>query len=157
MKNIILFASIVIASGLLITNIYNSLVDAKSWGADIPQSINTARQYFKSVNPGSFFRIFSPVNQVLGLLALILFWKSSPAIRMNLGIALVMYILADVLTFSYFYPRNDIMFKTAQLTDTDTLRKAWTEWCSMNWVRSLIALVGLVFSFLSLHKIYHLK
>jgi hypothetical protein len=157
MKNIVLFASIAMASGLLLTNIYTSLIDAKSWGADIPQSMGTAREYFKSINPGNFFRIFSPVNQVLGLLVLILFWKSSPAIRMNLGIAFVLYILGDVFTFAYFYPRNDIMFRTAQLTDVDTLRKAWAGWNSMNWLRSFILLAGLVFSFLSLHKIYTLK
>jgi len=45
------------ANGLLFTNIYNSMIDAKSWGADLPHSIETARQYFKSINPGKFFRI----------------------------------------------------------------------------------------------------
>src|SRR5258706_15825487 len=81
MKNVVLFASIAIASGLLLTNIYTSIIDAKSWGSNIPQSIETARKYFNVINPGNFFRIFSPINQLLGLLVLILFWKSSPAIR----------------------------------------------------------------------------
>ena len=156
MKQLLLFVSIALASGLLLTNIYTSLVDAKSWGANIPQSIETAREYFKTVNAGNFFRIFSPVNQALGLLVVILFWKSSPSIRLCLGIAVVMYILGDLLTFAYFYPRNDIMFKTAQLTDTDLLTKTWREWSTMNWVRSLIVLTGLFFSFLSLHKLYSL-
>lgn len=57
MKNIFLFASMAFANGLLFTNIYNSMIDAKSWGADLPHSIETARQYFKSINPGKFFRI----------------------------------------------------------------------------------------------------
>ena len=154
MKTIILFASISIASGLLFVNLYTSLVDAKSWGSNIPSSIATAREYLKTVNPGNFFRIFSPVNQVLGLVVLILFWKSSPSIRLYLGTAFVMYILGDILTFAYFYPRNDIMFKTAQLTDVDLLRKTVLEWSIMNWIRSLIILAGIFFSFLSLHKIY---
>lgn len=157
MKYLFLYASIVISSGLLLTNIYTSLVDAKSWGADIPQSIQTAREYYKSVNPGNFFRIFSPMNQVLGLLVLILFWKTSSTIRLYLAIAFVCYIIGDIFTFTFFYPRNDIMFKTAQLTDLATLRKAWTEWNNMNWLRSVIVLIGLIFSFLSLHKIYLLK
>jgi len=59
-----------------------------------------------------------------------------------------------VLTFAYFYPRNDIMFRTAQLADVDTLKKAWAEWDMMNWVRSAVLLMGLFFSCLSLHKIY---
>jgi len=154
MKNIALFLSIAVAAGMLFVNIYTSLVDAKSWGSDIPQSIATARDYFKTVNPGNFFRIFSPVNQVLALLVLILFWRTSPAIRLCLGAALVLYVLTDVMTFAYFYPRNDIMFKTAALTDVETLRNTWAQWNAMNWVRSLVMAIGLGLSCLSLHKIY---
>jgi len=154
MKNIALFLSISVAAGILFANVYTSLVDARSWGSDIPHSIATAREYFKSVNPGNFCRIFSPVNQVLALLVLILFWRSSPSIRMCLGAALMLYVLVDLMTFAYFYPRNDIMFRTASLTDVETLRKTWSEWNAMNWVRSLMLLIGLGFSFLSLHKIH---
>jgi len=153
-KNIFLFASISIASGILFVNVYNSLIDVKSWGSDIPNSIGTAREYFKMANPGNFFRIFSPLNQLLSLFTLVLFWKSSPSVRLCLGIALVLYILGDVLTFAYFYPRNDIMFKTAQLTDVTTLKSAWLGWNNVNWIRSSIVLIGLIFSCISLHKIF---
>jgi hypothetical protein len=154
MKNIVLFASISIASGILFVNIYTSLVDAKSWGSDIPNSIATTREYFKTASPANFFRIFSPINQMLALAVLILFWKTTPSIRLCLGAALAMYILGDVFTFTYFYPRNEIMFKTAQLTDVTILRRAWSEWSMMNWARSLVVLAGVFLSFLSLHKIY---
>ncbi len=154
MKNGLLFTSIIIASGLLLTNIYNSLIDARSWGSNIPQSIEITRQYYQSVNPGNFFRVFSPVNQVLAVVVLIVFWKSNPGARWYLLTALILYILADVFTFSYFYPRNDIMFKTAQLTNIDALQKAWKGWSTMNWLRSLIVFTGVIFSCLSLHKIY---
>ena len=154
MKKMILFASIMLASGLLFTNIYNSIVDAKSWGADIPQSLATARIYFKSANPGDFFRVLSPVNQLLVLLSLILFWKSSATVRTYLCIALVLYVLCDVFTFAYFYPRNDILFKTVPLTRTTILTKAWSGWNTMNWLRSGILFGGLIFSFLALNKIY---
>ena len=157
MKTIILFISIAVASGTLFVNLYTSVVDARSWGSDVPNSIATAREYFKAVNPGNFFRISSPVNQVLGLLVLVLFWRYSPSIRLFLGAALLLYILGDVFTFAYFYPRNDIMFKTAQLTDIDLLKRTVSEWKMMNWVRSLVVLAGLFFSCLSLHKIYSLQ
>jgi Domain of unknown function (DUF1772) len=156
-KNIFLFASVGIAAGVLFVNVYNSLIDVRSWGSNIPDSIASAREYFKAVNPGNFFRIFSPVNQLLSLIVLILFWKASPSVRLCLAIAFVLYVLGDVLTFAYFYPRNDIMFKTAQLTDVQMLKKTWSEWHSMNWIRSFIVLAGLIFSFISLHKIYTLK
>ena len=85
MKKIILFASISLASGLLFTNLFTSLIDAKSWGCDIPDSIAVAREYFKNVDPGNFFRLFSPINQALALIVLVLFWKTSPSIRPGFG------------------------------------------------------------------------
>ena len=157
MKSIILFSSIALASGLFFVNVYTSLIDAASWGSHIPDSIATARDYYKSVNPGNFFRIFSPVNQLLGLVVLALFWKSSPAIRLYVAVAFVLYIAAEGLTFGYFYPRNAIMFKSAQITDIDLLRKTWSQWNSMNWVRSAMLLVGMVFSMLALHSFYSLR
>jgi hypothetical protein len=157
MKQIFLFASVSVACGLLFSNLYTSLVDARSWGSDIPNSIAAAREYFKTVSPGNFFRMFSPVNQALGIIALILFWKSSPSIRLSLGAALFMYLLAEGLTFGYFFPRNDIMFRNAQLTDINLLKKTWSEWTTMNWIRSGILLTGIFFSFLALHKIYGVR
>ncbi len=154
MKNTVLFASISVASGLLFVNLYSSIVDAPSWGSDIPQSMATARDYFKTTNPGHFFRIFSPVNQILGLIALILFWKTSAGIRLYLAVAFGFYLLGDVLTFSYFYPRNEIMFAAGDLTDIASLNKTWSEWSMMNWLRSLVVFIGLSFSCLSLHSIY---
>lgn len=154
MKNILLFASVTIASGLLFVNIYNSLIDVKSWGSEIPQSISIARQYYRAVNPGNFFRVFSPINQLLAILAVIIFWKQAPGARWYLGIAATLYILADVFTFAYFYPRNHFMFNSAQLTETARLTKTWMQWKSMNWLRSLIIFAGLIFSFVSLDKIY---
>ena len=121
MKNLLLFTSISLASGLLLVNVYNSMIDTKSLGSDLPQSLETARMYFKTVNPGNFYRVFSPINQVLGLLVLILFWKMSPAIRTNLGIAFVFYVMADILTFTYFYPRNAILFNPSLQSDVDLL------------------------------------
>jgi len=157
MKIVIVFISIIVASGILFTNLYTSFVDAKSWGGDLPGSIETARNYFKNVNPGDYFRVVSPLCQVIALIALILFWKSSPSIRLYLGIALVLYVIGDLMTFAYFYPRNDIMFKTASLTDVELLKKTLSEWTSMNWVRSLVVATGLFFSCLSLHKLYLLN
>jgi hypothetical protein len=157
MKQIFLFASISVACGLLFANLYTSLIDAKSWGSDIPNSIAVTRDYFKTVNPGNFFRMFSPVNQLLGIIVLILFWKTTPSIRLSLGAALALYLLAESLTFGYFFPRNDIMFRNAQLSNVNLLRKTLSEWTRMNWVRSGILLTGIFFSFLALHKIYGVR
>ena len=154
MKRYVLLLSIAIASGLLLTNVYTSMVDSSSWGSAIPQSILTAREYFKASNPGKFFRVFSPLNQLLGLAALIGYWRTSRRARFALAAAFLLYVLGDVLTFAYFYPRNEILFNAVPIATTEVLRKVWHEWDAMNWVRSLILLVGILFSFSGLNSIY---
>ena len=133
------------------------MVDVKCWGFNIPQSLEATRQYFKAANPGNFFRLFSPINQVLALIVVILFWKSSPQAKWYLVSAFVLYVLGDVFTFAYFYPRNKIMFETTPIPDIQSLKNAWTDWNTMNWLRSLIFFAGLVFSFLALRKTYIAK
>lgn len=157
MKTIILYASIILASGLLFVNSYNSVIDAKAWGANIPQSLETTRAYFSTVNPGNFFRVLSPINQVIALVALILFWKSPNHIRLFLFISLLLFVLVDVFTFTYFYPRNNIMFINVPMASVKVLKIAWSQWSVMNWLRSLMLLAGVIFSSISLYRILLLK
>ncbi len=154
MAKIILYASIVWAGGMFFVNMYNSLIDSRSWGAKIPESIVVARQYFRVINPGSFFRICSPVNQLLAAASLIFFWKAGMNIRLYLSVALAFFVITDLFTFAYFYPRLHIMFKSELHSDVETLKKAWSQWNYMNWVRSFILLAGIILSSVSLHKIY---
>jgi len=157
MKKIIILASASVASGILFANIYNSMVNAAAVESNIPTSIVAAREYFSTVNPGDFFKVFSPLSQLLALLSLVLFWKRSPAIRLLLGIAFLCYFAADIFAFTYFHPRNDIMYNSETLPDTETLKRVAAEWSSMNWVRSLVLLIGVVCSFLAIDKIYTRK
>lgn len=150
MKKIVLYASVAFSSGLFFTNIYNSIVNAANWESNVPNSITAAKDFFVVANPGTFFQLIDPSNLILIVLALILFWKKSTSTRLYLGIALVCYIFSMILTFNYFFPRNEIMFLSEQIPDTEMLKKAASEWGRMNWVRSLIWLAGLICSFLAL-------
>lgn len=157
MKKIILFTSVALGCGVLFANIFNSMVIFEAAKSDIPNSIVAAREYFKTVNPGDFFKIFSPAAQILTLLSLILFWKTAKSAKLFLGIALVCYISGDIFAFTYFHPRNDLMYLSEPILDTKTLKAIASEWSSMNWLRSFILFVGVVFSFLSVDKIYSAK
>jgi hypothetical protein len=152
MKKLVLYAAIALSSGLFFTNIYNSIVNAANWESNIPYSIKATKDFFTVANPGSFFKLIDLPNLLLIALALILYWKNSTSIRVFLGIALLCFISSLVLTFTYFYPRNEIMFLSVQLPDTETLKRVAAEWGSMNWVRSLIWLVGLICTFLALDR-----
>jgi len=152
MRKIVLYAAVAFSSGLFFTLVYNSIVNAANWESNIPQSITATRDFFVVANPGTFFQLVDPTNMLLVVLSLILFWKRSTSIRLFLGIALLCYISSMILTFTYFYPRNDVMFLSKQLPDIETLKKAASEWGRMGWVRCLLSLVGLVCSFLALDK-----
>src|SRR5215468_11131487 len=65
MKKSILFLWIICASGLTMVSIYNTIIDAQSWGSDIPTSIQTTRDYFQHVDPRRFFTVAGPVNLIL--------------------------------------------------------------------------------------------
>lgn len=157
MKKIILYAAAAFSSGMFFTLIYNSIVNAANWESNVPQSITATKNFFVVANPGTFFKMVDPTNQILILLALVLLWKTSTAIRLYLGIALVCFVSSMILTFTYFYPRNEIMFLSEQLPDTETLKSVAAEWGNMNWVRSFISLVGLVCTFLALDRYTPMK
>ncbi|HMG90060.1 MAG TPA: hypothetical protein VK589_08365 [Chryseolinea sp.] len=132
--------SAAIAAGLLFVNVYNSVIDATNWGAAFPDSISAARQYFSVANPGNFYRIVSPLNQVFAILAVIACWKFKLE-RYIAVTSLGLAVLADALTFGYFYPRNDIMF-AGPIENIDNIRLAWNQWTTMNWFRSAMCAVN---------------
>jgi len=153
MKKIILFSSIALASGVLFANIFNSVVISEAAKSDIPDSVIAARAYFKTVTPGDFFKIISPATQVITLFSIILFWNYRK-VRFFLWISLLCYISGDIFAFTYFHPRNEIIYLSEPIPDNETLTKLLNEWSRMNWVRSFILFVGLAFSFLALDKSY---
>jgi len=157
MKKVIIFTSVAFASGVLFTNVFNSMVISEAVKSNIPNSVIAAREYFKTVNPGDFFKIFSPATQILTLLSLILFWKTAKSARLFLVIALLSYISGDIFAFTYFHPRHDIMYLSQPIPNAETLQRISSEWSSMNWVRSLVLFIGVVFSFLAIDKIYSVR
>ncbi len=143
MKKLILFLSIISASGLVMITIYNLLVDANSWGSNIPSSIQTARDYYSLVDPRNFFQIVAPINQFFILITLILFWKDSVSLRIYFSIAFLLYAIIAALTFIYFVPRDMIIFNSP-ITNTVQIKTALSQWKQMNWLRSVLGLTGVL-------------
>jgi len=157
MKKLILFLSIISVSGLVMITIYNLIVDAKSLGADIPASIQTARNYYSQVDPRNFFAIIAPINQFLILLTIILFWKDSISLRLYFSISFLLYAIIATLTFLYFIPRDIIIFSSPIEGHTEQIKTALSQWKSMNWVRSLLGLAGILFTCKGLDTFYNIN
>ena len=152
LQTIVLYLAIIINSGVLFVNGYNSIVEAPNWGANMPASMEIARSYFAEKSPQDFFKIVGIVIHILGINCVIRFWKTDKQIRFYAISALALILLIDLLTFTYFFPRNDIMFALNGTADIQTLLNAWKDWEIMNWVRSFIT-VGIVALYsLSLYK-----
>ena len=154
MKKLILFLSIICGSGLTMVCIYNTIVDAKSWSSDIPASIQTARDYFQHVDPRRFYEVAGPVNLILIVLTLILFWKDSVPLRFYFAASFSCYAGILILTLAYFVPRNLILFTWSISDHLEQIRTASAQWSAMNWLRSLLGLAGVLFSFKGLDTCY---
>jgi hypothetical protein len=154
MKKLILFFSIICGSGLTMVSIYNTVVDAKSWSSEIPASIQTARDYFQHVDPRRFYEVVGPVNLILIVLTLILFWKDSFSLRYYFAASLASYAAILILTLAYFFPRNLILFTWSISDHIEQIRRASAQWSAMNWLRSLLGLAGVLFSFKGLDTYY---
>jgi len=152
-RQMILGLTVIVIGGVLGANVYTSWVDARNWGANIPSSLTTAREYFAVVNPGSFFRAASPLAQLLALLALIVCWKV-PGARIAAASALALTVAGDVMTFAYFYPRNDIMFVNPM--NAAAAAAAWRGWSAMNHVRSALILGALTAELVALTRVAQL-
>jgi uncharacterized membrane protein len=149
-RQIVLWLAVIVIGGVLGANVYSSAVDARNWGSNIPASLNAARQYFSAANPGTFFRVASPLAQVLSLLALVLCWNV-PGARLFAGVAVAANVTGDMMTFAYFYPRNDIMFINPM--DAGAAARAWREWAAMNHMRSAIVLTALLAELATLTRV----
>jgi Domain of unknown function (DUF1772) len=154
MKKSILFLSIICASGLTIVSIYNTIVDAESWGSNILTSIQTARDYFQHGDPRRFFTVAGPVHLILIVLTLILFWNDSVKIRVYFATSLVLYAAIVILTLVYFVPRDLILFTSSIPDHIEEIKAASAQWSRMNWLRSVLGSVGVFSSFKGLDTYY---
>ena len=101
---------------------YEAVVMAPNYECDVPDSISLARQFLQRTNPAHFFRVAAPLAQVLTLLAVVAAWNG-PA-RWTFAVALGVLIVADVITFTFHYPRLAIMFNSPVPHDSNELRRA---------------------------------
>ena len=154
MKKLVIFFSIICASGLTLVSIYNTVIDAQSWASDIPASIQIARDYFQHVDPRRFYAVAGPINVILILLTIVLFWKDGVSLRVYFAISLLMYVAIVAMTLAYFIPRDLILFTWSIPDHLDQIRTAAAEWSHMNWLRTVLGLIGVLFSFKGLDAYY---
>ena len=132
----LVLAGAIIGLGMLFgASLYESIVNAPNFVNGVPASLDHLRRFWSVANPGNYFRIVAPLTQVLALLSLILSWKRPAGRRGWLLAAFLLIVAADVVTFTYHYPRNDLLFTNPMSQPPETLERAAREWGAMNWAR----------------------
>lgn len=120
---------------LLGAAVYESVVMAPNYVFSFG-SLEHARGFLVASTPGSFFRVLSPAVQGLLLLSVLVSWRATPSsIRWLLLSSLGAAIATDVVTFTFHYPRNDILFVARLDRPPAELRRIAQEWAWGNYVR----------------------
>jgi hypothetical protein len=144
--------ALVVSAMLLGASVYESVVLAPNLqGA--PISLEHARGFYHVTNPGVFFRVISPATQLLLLVALLCNWRPTPFARWRLAGALLLAILADLITFQFHYPRNAILFRAPLTSPPADLDRVAAEWATGNYVRIAVVLTVVVLVMLSTFRI----
>ena len=144
MKQLLLCLSIILLGALFGGSLYDSIVMAPNYRIGIPQSLEHVRQFMAAANPGSFFRVISPLTQLSILISLILGWRRPAGRKWWLIAALLLIVAGDVLTFTFHYPRNAILFHDPMHTPPEVLERAAREWAYGNYLRILLVGAALI-------------
>jgi len=141
--------AVIVPAMLLGASLYDTVVLAPNLqGA--PASIEHARGFLHITNPGMLFRVLSPLTQVCLLVALILVWKADPVARWRLASALVLAVIADVITFTFHYPRNAILFQEPMTRTPQEYERIAAEWAAGNYVRVVLVVAVVLLAMTSL-------
>jgi hypothetical protein len=144
--------ALVAAAMLLGASLYDQVVLAPNFlGA--PASLEHARGFMHSATPANLFRVLSPATQILLLLALVLNWKPSVVARWRLAVALVLGILGDVITFTWHYPRNDILFGAPLTRPAADFDRVAVEWAMGNYARIAVVLAAVLLTLSALVRV----
>ena len=106
-----------------------------------PTGLEHGRLFMSAATPANLFRILSPATQLLLLVALVANW-AIPQCRWPLACAFLALILGDVITFTYHYPRNHLMFDAPLTVQPELLSLAARQWATANLLRIALVLAG---------------
>jgi len=133
-RQILGFATVILLGALVGAGGYESVVMAPNYAADIPNSLEHARLFMRATNPGNFFRVLAPGTQLALLVSVIIFWRIRPS-RWWYVAALVLLLSVDVITFTFHYPRNELLFHSPMTQPVAQLTAAAHEWATGNVFR----------------------
>ena len=126
--------------------IFSVMVEYPNWFANVPESLEATRQFYKVLHPGYFFQIFGPLSVLAGIGFVIAGWRTAGA-RNLVAVSILIFVAIELLTFFYIYPRLNILFLSELGTQSvETLRLTAKEFTVADNIRTALCFVANAFA-----------
>ncbi len=145
------FLPLLLLSMLFGASSFQLAVDAPNW-TGVP-ALEHYRAFYPVINPGTFFQTLLPTALLALLAALVCNWRPMPATRWRLAGALALMILVGVLTFTFHFPRNKILFGDPLTRPAAYYHQVVTEWIAGDYLRLTMIASAIVLVAVSLIRI----
>ena len=145
------FLPLLLLSMLFGASSFQLAVDAPNW-TGVP-ALEHYRAFYPVINPGTFFQTLLPAALLALLAALVCNWRPIPATRWRLAGALALAILAGVITFTFHFPRNKILFVDPLTRPSAYYHQVVTEWTAGDYVRIAVIATAIVLVAVSMIRI----
>jgi uncharacterized membrane protein len=145
------FLPLILLSMLLGASSFQLAVDTPNW-TGVP-ALEHYRAFYQVLNPGTFFQTLLPTALLALLAGLVCNWRPIPATRWRLAGALALMILVGVLTFTFHFPRNKILFGDPLTRPAAYYHRVVTEWVAGDYVRLAMILTAVVLVAVSMIRI----
>jgi uncharacterized membrane protein len=145
------FLPLLLLSMLFGASSFQLAVDAPNW-TGVP-ALEHYRAFYPVINPGTFFQTLLPAALLALLAALVCNWRPIPATRWRLVGALTDMILVGVLTFTFHFPRNKILFGDPLTRPEAYYHQVVTEWVAGDYVRLAMILTAVALVAVSMIRI----
>jgi uncharacterized membrane protein len=146
------FLPLLLLSMLFGASSFQLAVEAPNW-TGVPALEHYRAFYSPAINPGTFFQTLLPTALLALLAALVCNWRPIPATRWRLAGALALMILVGVLTFTFHFPRNKILFGDPLTRPEAYYHQVVTEWVAGDYVRLAMILSAVVLVAVSMIRI----
>jgi uncharacterized membrane protein len=144
------FLPLLLLSMLFGASSFQLAVDAPNW-TGVP-ALEHYRAFYPAINPGTFFQTLLPTALLALLAALVCNWRPAPT-RWRLAGALAVMVLVGVLTFTFHFPRNKILFGDPLTRPAAFYHQIVTEWIAGDYLRLAMILAAVILVAMSMIRI----
>ncbi len=145
------FLPLLLLSMLFGASSFQLAVDTPNW-TGVP-ALEHYRAFYPVINPGTFFQTLLPTALLALLAALVCNWRPIPATRWKLAGALALMILVGVLTFTFHFPRNQILFVDPLTHPAAYYHQVVMEWAAGDYIRLAMIMSAIVLVAVSMIRI----